>query len=234
VTDPSEPRPLPGRDAEAWLAARGVARESVRVPVPVPEPDATAHAAQPRGSSGDAPRGEGPAVVATEPGRPELGSEVTKAVSFIRRSTANTPQSSARLRRRLRERDVPATVIDLALRRAAQERLVDDAAMATSLVDEGRRKGHAPARIQADLERRELPADVVQKALEDIGDRDLEAVAFAVARERARRLRGVEPEAAFRRVVGHLGRRGYPDLMARKVARLAVFEDREPDRVAGH
>lgn len=230
---------MTGRDAEAWLAARGIVRD----PITAGPPAGGWSAGEAPDQVGDRAAGRPSTTSRTdEPVRAEggpttggdLGDEVSKAVAFVRRSTANTPQSEARLRRRLVEREHPRVVVDAALLRAREEGLVDDAAMAAALVEEGRRKGHAPLRLRADLERRELPHEVIDAAVDSIGDRDLEAAAFAVARDRARRLRGVQAETAFRRVVGHLARRGYPDAMARKVARLAIFDDREPERVSGH
>jgi hypothetical protein len=44
----------------------------------------------------------------------------------------------------------------------------------------------------------------------------------------------VETETAYRRVVGYVARRGYPEALARKVAREAVFASRDAQRAAGH
>jgi regulatory protein len=63
---------------------------------------------------------------------------------------------------------------------------------------------------------------------------DHEAAAFAVAADKAGGLTALPTEAAFRRVVAHVARRGYPEGLARKVAREAVFAARDPERTAGH
>ncbi|MGH3442654.1 MAG: regulatory protein RecX [Nitriliruptorales bacterium] len=173
----------------------------------------------------------GTGAAETTPGG--LGDEVSRAVAYALRATANTPMSEGRLRRRLGERDVPAAVIDLAMERARTEGIVDDGALAAALVEEGRRKGHAPLRIRTDLQRRELPEAAIEAALATIGDRDEEAAAFDVAQRRAASYRGVDAETAFRRLTGFLSRRGYTDGLSRKVARQVVFHDREPERTAG-
>jgi regulatory protein len=255
---------LPFRDAEAWLAERGVPREPLRVtspPAPVnvedgrPDPSA----ASPGRSTQAGPRPDAPPVSAREadrlaqqaaadvalregdasatpaPDRRHLEDDVAEAVAFIRRSTSTAPQAEGRLRGKLVDRGTPAVVIDQALERARAERLVDDAAMATALVAERRQKGHAPTRIRQDLTARGFTADTIADVLGDASaGQDLEAAAFAVARDRAAGLTGLPPETAFRRVVGYLARRGYPEALARKVARQAVFRSRDEQRTAGH
>ncbi|MFO7778904.1 MAG: regulatory protein RecX [Nitriliruptoraceae bacterium] len=288
----------PYRDAEAWLAERGVVREPIHLaPRPTPE-DAPPSASADRGPSSEvaaatgadgasadgaaadgadadgadgASGAEGPrtpgavvagadrpsgevgareahrllgqvgadaalaaaerdAIPATSPG---LEDDVARAVAFIRRSTAGAPQAEGRLRDKLTERGHPEQVIRLALERAGRQGLIDDAAMATALVDEKRRAGHAPARIRRDLRGRGFTDEVLDPLLAAVESEDQEAAAFAVAAERAARLTGTATEAAYRRVVGHVTRRGYPQGLARKVARAAVFSSREQERAAG-
>lgn len=272
------------RDAEAWLAERGIAREAIRL-TPTSQELAEATRAQhedevagggpsgagseapaaapptPDGTAGPAPsptgagHGPDPSVrevaqlagavrqatddaaaldaAARDVGAPTLSDDVASALSFIRRSTATAPQSVGRLRSKLVERGTRPTVIELALERAHAERLVDDAAMAAALVDEGRAKGYAPTRLRADLERRGFDREVIVEALAVTAGEDLEAAAFDVARGRAQRLTGVAAETAVRRIVGQLARRGYPEGLARKVAREAVFTTRDAARAAG-
>lgn len=169
---------------------------------------------------------------ATPPG--DLGDEVARALAFIQQSTAQTPASSGRLRRKLNGRDIPAAAVGIALQQAEERGLVDDATLAGVLADEGRAKGHAPKRIRADLRRREFDDDVIATALARHNDRDPEAVAFGVAQRKASSYRGLETEKAFRRLVGYLARRGHNEHIARKVARQVIFDGREDDRVAGH
>jgi regulatory protein len=247
---------LPFRDAEAWLAERGVRREPIRLPPapsdPAPEPPATRPSADPTGPSvppslsvreadqlarqaaADDAQRRADAAATPPPGQRHLEDDVAEAVAFVRRSTSTAPQAEGRLRAKLAARGMPDVVIDQALARARAERLVDDPAMAAAFVAERRRKGHAPARIRQDLAARGFDPTTVAAALADGADQDLEAAAFAVARERAAGLTGVPTETAFRRIVGHLGRRGYPEALARKVARQAVFRSRDDQRTAGH
>jgi regulatory protein len=219
---PTEESEGPFRDAEAWLAERGIGRDPIRVP----RDQATAAPREPRGA--EAP------VRATRSGprEPQLEDDVAEAVAYARRATSRTPLAEGRLRRKLEERRYPDAVVVQSLRRCRSEGIVDDQALARALLEEARAKGHAPLRIRTDLARRELPEDLIDEVLAEIGDRDEEAAAYDVAVRRAQQLRGVDPETAFRRLVGYLARRGYTDAVSRKVARQAVFNDREPQRSA--
>jgi regulatory protein len=253
----------PFRDAEAWLAERGIERDPIRVsphPLPAPVPPvsgAPGHPGHP-GSPPSAASADAAPVSARQaaglaadaldeavrradeaaatPNRnaPRLEDDVAEAVAFVRRSTAGAPQSEGRLREKLADRGTPAVVIDAALAQARRERLVDDAAMVSALVDEQRRKGHAPSRIRNDLRARGFGDDVLDEALRAAEGEDHEAAAFALATDRASGLTGLPAETAFRRVVAHVARRGYPEGLARKVSREAVFTARDAERTAGH
>jgi regulatory protein len=246
------PRP-PFRDAEAWLAERGVERDPLHVALdpPADAGDAgQAGAATPAASrptvsvrqaqgmaadaADDAIRHADERASTPDPTAPRLDEDVTDALAFVRRSTANRPQSEGRLRAKLEARGTPAAAIDAALERARRERLVDDRAMVAALVEERRRKGHAPARIRRDLRARGFDEPLLDAALRGAEAEDPEAAAFAVARAKADGLTGVPTDTAFRRVAAHVARRGFPEGLARKVARDAVFSSRDPDRVTGH
>lgn len=226
------------RSAEQWLADRGITRDRIEVvPLP-PEADATPSpsAREVRQLATEPPPavpGEGHEVLQPA-SRPDLSDEVTRAIAFIQRSTSSVPASTGRLRRKLRARDVPSPAIRLALEQAREQGLVDDAAFADALVEEGRAKGYAAKRIRLDLRKREFDQDVIDAALARHNDRDPEAVAFEVARVKAQSLRGVDSETAFRRLVGHLSRRGHNEWVARKVAREVVFNELEDDVISGH
>lgn len=239
----------PFRDAEAWLAQRGIERDPIRVPLTPPErPTEAAQTAPPSGpepSSREAMRLAADATDAAvrradeqaatpDPQAHRMEDDVAEAVAFLRRSTAMAPQSEARLRDKLAERDTPAPVVEQALERARRERLVDDAAMVAALVDERRRKGHAPARIRRDLRERGFGDDLLDVALAATEREDPEAAAYALAHDKAQRCTALAPEAAYRRVAAFVVRRGYPEGLARKVAREAVFTARDAQRTAGH
>jgi regulatory protein len=235
----------PFRDAEAWLAARGVVREPIRAePVPATGPPGEPEPAAPPPvsareaerlagqASADAQLRSADAAALPDPDSPRLEDDVAAAVAFIRRSAGTAPQSEGRLRDKLSDRGFAPAAIEPALDRARSERLVDDDALAAALVQERRAKGHAGARIRRDLADRGFEPATIDRALGSAADEDPEAAAFAIARVQAERHSAAPAEAAFRRVVGYLVRRGHPEALARKVAREAVFAVRDRERSA--
>lgn len=246
------------KDAEAWLAARGIERDPIDLTV-APEPDkepeaghtpaadtpaTSAPAAAPAAitardvrrlagqAAADARLQEDEAALPSS-GAGGLEDDVAEAIAFVRASTSAAPQAEGRLRSKLADRGWSSSVIDATIARARRERLVDDPAMAAALVAERRAKGHAVARIRRDLRERGFDDAVLGVALGDAEREDPEAAAFAVARDKAAGLTSLTAETAFRRVVGHVARRGYPEGLARKVAREAVFTARDAERAAG-
>lgn len=248
------------RDAEAFLAELGIERDPINVPLKEPEPpalsadDQTPDAAPTDGAHGPEPSirelaqlaDEQPAVapgdglgspVVDDPDIPNevpapLEDEVARAMNYIRRSVAGAPATEKKLRDRLADRGAPPAAIAEAILQARRERLVDDPAMAAALMGEWLDKGHAPFRIKQDLRKRGIPDPVIDQVLDQHDHEDPEARAFDVAQEVAARYRRLEPEAQFRRLVGHLERRGHAPAIARKVAREVVFADREDERTA--
>ena len=228
------------RDAEAWLAERGIERVLLALdPTPPPPGDAlpapstrevVGLAQQVAADAIPASRAPDIPAVPADPDAPD--DPVAAAFAFIIRSTANAPQSEGRLRQKLGERGFSEPDIDAAFTRARAERLVDDAALLAALITERRARGHADLRLRRDLRSRGFEGERIDAALERHRDEDPSAVAFALAREQAVRQRGVDPEAAVRRIVGFLVRRGHSEALARKAARDAVYADREPQRSA--
>ena len=231
------------RSAEEWLAQQGIRRDPIRVdtttlPPAPPTPDTTPDPAPTtRGGDGDdVPAATGQAETPDEgTPRPEnLEDAVSRAVGFIRRSTAMHPASEGRLRDKLADRDTPRRVIDLALEQARRERLVDDRALTFALAEERRAKGHAATRIRMDLRQKGLPDDLIAEALAGTEREDPEAVAFGVGRDKAPSYAHLDAETAYRRLVAYLARRGHHEGLARKVAREVVYVERESERTAGH
>lgn len=240
------------RDAEAWLAQRGVRREPVvaRPPADAPPPgpaevrDLVRQVARDRALDGGA---VGIAADDPEAADGTDGSEGTGrdaptpapaaggtagALAFVQRSTANAPQSEGRLREKLRDRGHADAEIEAALVAARERGLVDDAAMLAALIAERRARGHAEPRLRRDLRARGFDGATVDAALAAHRDTDPLAAAFGLAREQAVRQRTVPPDAAVRRITAYLTRRGHGEAVARKAALDAVHADREPQRSA--
>ncbi len=237
------------RDAEAWLAQRGVRREPViaRPPADAPPPgpaevrDLVRQVARDRAMDGGAVGigSDVPEVADSTDGTdrdaptPDLAAGgAAGALAFVQRSTANAPQSEGRLREKLRDRGHADAEIEAALAAARERGLVDDAAMLAALIAERRARGHAEPRLRRDLRARGFDGATVDAALAAHRDTDPLAAAFGLAREQAVRQRTVPPDAAVRRITAYLTRRGHGEAVARKAALDAVHADREPQRSA--
>jgi len=228
-------------DAESWLASRGVQREPLRVtptdasgsagdPALVP---VEADLASPASLGQEVPAGRELADQDASTPLPDMPEETVEgALGFIRRSTSNAPQSEGRLRAKLADRGYPEPIVEEAMGLARAERLVDDAAMIAALIIERRARGHADLRLRRDLRGRGFSGAQVDEALAQFAATDPAAAVFAIAREQAARHRAVDAEAAVRRTVGFLVRRGHGEGIARKAARDAVYADREAQQVA--
>lgn len=192
--------------------------------------------ATPRREAAGAPAGTHDAVgqpgdaAVPHPGDPGPDDPVARALAFLLRSTANRPQSEAEVAAKLRGRGYDDAVVDATLAQARAVGAVDDAAFAAAWVDDRARRGYAPARLRAELRRRQVPDDVADAAVGALDDRDELAVATDLARRRAQQLPAtLTPEAVARRLVGFLARRGYADGLARAAALTASGLDREWD-----
>ena len=156
---------------------------------------------------------------------------VASAVQFVLRSTKMRPQTEAEVRAKLRGREYPDDVIDDAIARASTLGAVDDVAFAKAWVnDRAVGRGYSVTRVRQELRRRAVPDHVIDTATDVLRARDDLAVATELARRRAQRLPAtLAPEVVARRLVGFLGRRGYPEELARRVALAVSGLDREWD-----
>lgn len=158
-------------------------------------------------------------------------SSVQDAFSYLLRSTANRPQTEAELAGKLRSRGYDEHVVDEALARAREGGVVDDAAFARAWVDDrGRHRGFGVARLRRELGNRRVPESLIEDALSALDGRDELAAATELARERLGQLpASLTEEAVARRLYGYLGRRGYPEALARRVALAVSGADRDWD-----
>lgn len=156
---------------------------------------------------------------------------VQHALAYLVRSTANRPQTEAELAGKLHTRQYGEEVVEEALARAREGGVVDDAAFARAWVaDRGERRGFGVARLRRELREREVPESVLEEALTALDGRDELAVATELAWERLGQLpASLSEEAVARRLCGYLGRRGYPEALARRVSLTVSGLDRDWD-----
>ncbi len=118
--------------------------------------------------------------------------------------------SQRELERTLRDRGMDDDTIDVEVERLTRVGLIDDLALAQTLVATlQERKGLGRTGIAAELTRRMLAPTAIEYALELVDTGDELARAKELARKRASQLGSVDRDAAVRRLSAYLARRGY-------------------------
>ena len=142
-----------------------------------------------------------------EPSRDELTASAERiSLSALTRRGL----SQRELERVLRDRGLESATIAFELDRLVRVGLVDDLALAQTLVGTlQERKGLGRSAIAAELTRRLLSPSAIEYALELIDTGDELARARELARKRATQLGSLDRETAVRRLSGYLMRRGY-------------------------
>lgn len=140
-------------------------------------------------------------------------------------------QSRAEIAELLRRREISAFAIEGELERLESVGLIDDRALAIELVDQLRtRKKLGPSAVRNELMRRKIDRGAIDEALAEGDDSDDDDRVFDLARDRARRLGGLDRTTAERRLVDFLARKGHTGGTARDAARRALDGDSDaPD-----
>lgn len=117
------------------------------------------------------------------------------------------------LRRKLVQKEFPATEVDAAIERLVQSGLLDDARYAAQYA-RGRLLGPGASkrRLRQQLFKRGIPGDVADRAIEEVIEDesiDMEVVIEKDARKKLSTLGDLEPFVLKRRLYAHLARRGY-------------------------
>lgn len=123
----------------------------------------------------------------------------------------------------LRSRELDEQSIRAELDRLEGVGLVDDAALAETLVrTQHERKGLGKQAIVAELRRRHIDQDSIDTALEQLDAADERTRAFELAEKRAGQLRSYDNETARRRLTGFLMRKGYSSSIVREAVDAAL------------
>jgi regulatory protein len=150
------------------------------------------------------------------------------------RQLAVRPRTRAELGTALAKGGISAEVTAEVLDRYDEVGIIDDAAFARAWVS-SRHHGRGLARraLANELRRHGVDADTAGAALDDIDPATEAATARALVDRKLRTVSG-DPQAAFRRLVGMLARKGYPpgvaigavrDALAAQSAEAAEFAD---------
>lgn len=139
------------------------------------------------------------------------------------RRLAAAPQSRAQLDAAMAGKGVPEDVRHRVLDRFSEVKLVDDAAFASAWV-ESRHAGRGLARraLTHELRRRGVDDTTAEEAAATLSPDQEEEMAREIVARRLASTRSLDPAARTRRLLGVLGRKGYPAGLAYRVVREAL------------
>lgn len=207
-----EERPRPPREDRGDLAEVIEFRSRLRRPEAEAEPETSTGAEGEGGAEAQRPR----LVAAVEPEGPTAYEDAVKML-------ARKPLSSGELQRALVVAGHPEIDAEEAVATCEESLYLDDAGLACSVATKLRdAKGESKARIRQKLRERQLPDAAIEAALADLDDEAEFELLAQTARDRARRMAGLDRQTAERRLLGFLARRGWSGERATRAAREAL------------
>ena len=130
------------------------------------------------------------------------------------------PRTRAELAGTLAERGVPDDVADRVLERFGDVGLIDDAAFASAWVESRHHaRGLARRALAHELRHRGVDEELVRDALEELDPSQEAETARVLVRRKLSSVRKLDRQAAMRRLLGMLARKGYPAGLAMAVVR---------------
>jgi regulatory protein len=163
----------------------------------------------------------GSAASKTQPDRG--GKAATRAANVSIHQLARRGMSRWELGQVLAKRGVDETLAAAELDRLESVGLVDDAALAVTLVyTQHTRRGLGRAAIAQELRRRHVDAVIIEDALSEIADDDELERATELALKRVPQLHAVDDDTAARRLNGFLARKGYGNSVVRAAVEKAM------------
>lgn len=125
----------------------------------------------------------------------------------------------------LTRREIDPIVVQAEVERLEGVGLIDDAALALSLVDRlVERKKLGPTALRSELSRRRLGAQAIEAALATLEPDDDGALVRGLVDDRLRRMGSLDRETAERRLLSYLARKGHGGSDARGAVRAALDE----------
>lgn len=154
----------------------------------------------------------------------EYAAQERRAENITMHALTRRGQSRAEIGDLLLRREIDVCVAESELDRLERVGLIDDRALAADLVERLRtRKKLGPSALRQELMRRKIDRDAIEEALSE-AEEDGDDLVLELARDRARRLGGLDRTTAERRLVDFLARKGHGGSGAREAARQALDE----------
>ena len=155
------------------------------------------------------------------PGPPE--EEYERAREICLRQLSYSARTRSQLATAMRRRGVDEMVAAEVLSRFEAVGLIDDAAFAAAWVDSRHRgRGVGPRKIAQELRIRGIAPDLTAATVDEIKPEEQRATARALVEQRLAQTRDHPAPARAQRLVGLLGRKGYPPSVAYEVVREAL------------
>ena len=154
---------------------------------------------------------EGKTLTADEVRQIEMGEVRQECFDRAMASIAMRMHSRAELHKKLMRREYGETVVNAVLEDLVRLGYVNDAQFARSKAASAAKvRHHGRRRAMVELKKAGVGGEVAERALADVyAEQDSRAVAKALAMKQLPRLQKLEPQAARRRLVGMLQRRGF-------------------------
>jgi regulatory protein len=153
---------------------------------------------------------------------------VEVAKQIILKQLSHSPKTRHQLAQVLAKRNVSPDAASAALDRIAELGYIDDAAFARAWVESRHRsRGLAHSALRRELIQRGVDRDLIDEVLvEAVSVESEHAAARALVDKKLRSMSGVTDDAATRRLVGMLNRKGYSPGVALAVVREALTATR--------
>ncbi len=185
-----EPAPRPSSDEEPHFAEQCVVDKPVASPVAMAMVDDT--------RSGR-----------VQPERPQKRERFDPIENVSMYALARRGMSSREMREYLIGREFEAAEVEVEIERLERVQLLDDEALAETLVRALReRKGLGRSALNSELRRRKIDGVAIESSMASVGDDELER-ATEIALKRAPQLRSLDQATAKRRLGAFLRRKGY-------------------------
>jgi regulatory protein len=183
------------------------------------------------GSSRESPRPvdserDDPERVDSERDDPERDDPESVARLICLRLLTAAPRTQAELATALRKRGIPDDAAQAVLARFAEVKLIDDTMFARAWVESRHHsRGLAGRALGAELRRKGVAQDDIRTALDELDPEQELTTARELVARRLPTTAGQPGPARMRRLVGMLGRKGYPPGLAYRVVREAIEQD---------
>ncbi|MXZ74675.1 MAG: regulatory protein RecX [Gemmatimonadetes bacterium] len=159
----------------------------------------------------------------------ELADGVSRAMTEAHRLIDHRMRTRRELAVKLKARGRPDEVIDQVLDRLENSGLIDDGRFARLWIDERlRRRPAGLSLLRRELRQKGIDAEIVDTALEESASREGETErAYEALRRQSHRYARLDRDAAHRRMVAFLGRRGFGQAVIYQVVHRVLDEIEE-------